>query len=151
MKLSWEECHYMTILMKRQMNRDGWTPEYIIGLSRGGNVPATIFSHLFNVPARILNVSFRDFPEQDDMDKFLSWAHLTNKNVLVVDDINDSGKTLQYVRNTHIPDDDSSNQFKFATLIHNCASNFTVDYFGTMIDKSQHDVWVTFPWELTEI
>ena len=49
MKLSWQECHYMTILMKRQMNQDGWTPEYIIGLSRGGNVPATIFSHLFNI------------------------------------------------------------------------------------------------------
>jgi hypoxanthine phosphoribosyltransferase len=147
MKLSWEDCHYMTILMKRQMNRDGWSPEYIIGLSRGGNVPATIFSHLFNVPARILNVSFRDFPEQDDMDKFFSWAHLTNKNVLVVDDINDSGKTLEYVRNTYkhwmAPE-----KVRYAALVHNIPSVFPVNYFGKTIDKSQHDVWVTFPWEM---
>lgn len=147
MKLSWQDCHYMTIMMKREMDGDKWSPDFIIGLSRGGTIPATIFSHMFSVPTRILQASFRDFPGQDDMEVFFSWANTANKNVLVVDDINDTGKTLEYVKNTYnnwiIP-----GKVRFATLIHNYASNFSVDYYGKMIDKSEHDVWVTFPWEM---
>ena len=144
MKLSWQECHYMTILMKRQMNQDGWTPEYIIGLSRGGNVPATIFSHLFNVPARILNVSFRDFPEQDDMDKFLSWAYLTNKNVLIVDDINDSGATFKYIEENFGRD---NARVRFAALINNKPSKVKINYQGYEINKDEAPTWIVFPWE----
>jgi hypoxanthine phosphoribosyltransferase len=44
----------------RAMNADGWRPDYIVGLTRGGLVPATMLSHYLDVPMHALKVSLRD-------------------------------------------------------------------------------------------
>ena len=143
MILSWTDCHAMTISIHSTCKAQQWVPDFIIGLSRGGNVPATILSHSFNVPCRIFSVSFRDFEECDDMTKWFDWIHIFNKKTLIVDDINDSGRTLQYIKDTY----NTRSNVKFATLVHNHSSSFNVDYYGMAINKAEKDVWVTFPWE----
>ena len=44
----------------RGMVADNWRPDYIVGLTRGGLIPATMLSHYMNVPMHTLNVSLRD-------------------------------------------------------------------------------------------
>ena len=44
----------------RAMNADGWKPDYIVGLTRGGLVPAAMLSHYLEVPMETLKVSLRD-------------------------------------------------------------------------------------------
>ena len=44
----------------RAMNHDGFRPDYIVGLTRGGLVPAVMLSHYLNVPMHSLGVSLRD-------------------------------------------------------------------------------------------
>ena len=44
----------------RKMNQDGWRPDYIVGLTRGGLIPAVMLSHYLEVPMHTLKVSLRD-------------------------------------------------------------------------------------------
>jgi hypothetical protein len=44
----------------REMSKDNWIPDYIVGITRGGLVPAAMLSHYLDVPMHTLNISFRD-------------------------------------------------------------------------------------------
>ena len=43
---SWTDIERMCISIVNQMYADNWRPDYIIGITRGGNVPATILSNM---------------------------------------------------------------------------------------------------------
>jgi hypoxanthine phosphoribosyltransferase len=147
----------------RDMNQDQWRPELIVGLTRGGLVPATMLSHYLDVPMSALNVSLRDSDLGPTSDTALAeeaygYDGRPPKRILIVDDINDSGDTLQWI----IDDWQQScpnygnqnwdgpwfNTTRFATLINNEASKFKhVNYIGTTINKLENPVWCVFPWE----
>jgi len=139
----------------RDMALDKWSPDIIVGLSRGGLIPAVMLSHYLHCPMRTLNLSFRDANEQATSD--LELAELaTSQKILIVDDINDTGKTLNWIKedwSTNFPDYDNWNTWhhtvKFAVLVNNSASEFkNVDYSAFEINKDEDPSWVVFhPWE----
>jgi hypoxanthine phosphoribosyltransferase len=82
----------------------------------------------------------------------------TYKNILIVDDINDTGATLNWIMQDWpsgcFPDDPAwdevwNQNVKFAVVVDNLASECTakMDYVGIEINKSENNVWVDFPWE----
>ena len=124
------------------MYADNWRPDYIVGLTRGGNIPATIISNMLNIPCEAMKVSFRN-DDRVDKDFWLSEL-VQEKNILIVDDINDTGNTLADIKkkfNCFIKN------IKFAVLINNKSSLFEVDYYGSEIDKNIDNSWIVFPWE----
>jgi len=115
----------------------------IVGLTRGGLIPAVQLSHMYNAKLYTLNISLRDGKCSS---AGFDWRRLQPyRNILVVDDINDSGKTLQtvyeqcYGREIMKP--------TFATLLEKTSSAFTVDYAGEIINKDKENDWIVFPWE----
>ncbi len=170
----------------RDIMLSGWRPDYIVGITRGGLIPATMISHYLNVPLHTLSVSLRDqnasesnlwmsedalgpnsrerfVDNADDVMGVLKAASElledgTYKNILLVDDINDTGATFNWIMtdwcNSCLPDDPSwdevwNGNVKFAVLIDNLGSKCRVgmDYVGKEINKEENDVWVDFPWE----
>jgi xanthine phosphoribosyltransferase len=67
--------------------------------------------------------------------------------LLFVDDINDSGGTIDYIR--HLLRDNGCDQdnLRFAVLMNNSRSRQTVDYWASMIDRDSDKRWFVFPWE----
>ena len=186
MKLYHTDKHVRVWLHKiiRDMHHDGWMPDYIVGLNRGGLTPAAMISHYLGVPMHTLNVSFRDgegpesnlwmaedaygyIPVEERQDAEFEVTRLPvagdtsdpkkRKRILIVDDINDSGRTLQWIKedwpsgclpNSRDWNDIWNNTVRFAVLVNNDASNFKdVDYTGTHINKLETPCWVVFPWE----
>jgi len=150
----------------RQMVKDNWKPELIIGITRGGAIPAVMLSHYLNVPMHTLNVSLRDGelgPESncwmsEDAYGYKSQDNQDPKKILIVDDINDSGATLNWIKedwqSSCIPGDTDrwnsvwGNTTRFAVMINNEASDFKdVNYMGQHINKFENPVWCVFPWE----
>mgnify|MGYP006276624299 CR=1 FL=1 len=162
----------------RDMAHDGWQPDYIVGLTRGGLVPATMLSHYLDVRMHTLDVSFRDGdggPESncwmsEDAFGYVPYEgtlpppedHIAShpvyrKNILIVDDINDTGRTLAWIKQdwqgSCLPNDPHWESIwnvnvRFAVLVNNAGSEFSdVDYVGLNIDKREDDTWVVFPWE----
>lgn len=162
--------------LARQITISRWRPDYIVGLTRGGLIPATMLSHWLQVPMHTLNVSLRDGqdigPEsnlwmaeeaygyvdrQDRTDDASTSDPAKRKNILIVDDINDSGATLDWIKDDWqagcLPGDDNwqdiwHNSVRFAVLVNNDASAFkNIDYCSMTINKAEEDSWVVFPWE----
>ena len=57
---NWTDVERMCVSIVNQMYADNWRPDYIIGITRGGNVPATIISNMTSIRCEALKVSLRD-------------------------------------------------------------------------------------------
>ena len=141
-----------------QMYNDMWRPDYIVGLTRGGLIPAVMMSHSLNIPMHTLNVSLRDGSEGPESNLWMAEDAHNGKNILILDDINDTGATLDWIiqdwQSSALPSDERwntvwGNNVRFAVLIDNLSSKFSrkVNYYGREINKAERDVWIVFPWE----
>lgn len=161
-------CHDITI--------SNWRPDYVVGITRGGLFPAVMISHYFGVPCETLKVSLRDGGEcesncwmAEDAIGYIpaeerkangGWSNLAKfkKNILIVDDINDSGATLNWIMNdwpsSCLPKSEDwsevwNQNVRFAVVVDNLASECiaTMDYSAIEINKKENDVWIEFPYE----
>ena len=57
---SWADIEKMCVSIVNQMYADNWRPDYIVGITRGGNIPATIISNMTGIRCEALKVSLRD-------------------------------------------------------------------------------------------
>jgi hypoxanthine phosphoribosyltransferase len=67
--------------------------------------------------------------------------------MLIVDDINDSGGTIQYLRAATEAKTDNPSALRVAVLVHNVRSKAKAEYHGSEIDREQDKRWYVFPWE----
>jgi xanthine phosphoribosyltransferase len=141
----------------REIAADNWKPDFIVGLTRGGLLPAVMISHYLNVPMQSLDISLRDGGECTS-NLGMAEDAFYGKNILVVDDINDQGSTLNWLMNDWpsgcFPDDTSwqqiwSNNVRFAVVVDNLSSQCSVgmNYCGMEVNKAENDVWIEFPYE----
>ena len=169
---SWSDIERMCFSLVNQMYAVNFTPDYIVGLTRGGLVPATIISNMTDIPADTLLINFRDNGLQTesncwmaedaygygvDADNHVGSIIERRKKILIVDDINDTGKTFQWLMHdweTNCRPDDPAwkdiwgNTVKFAVLTENGSSTFDlVDFYCDDINKAEDDVWLVYPWE----
>ena len=166
---SWTDIERMCVSIVNQMYKDNWRPDYIVGLTRGGNVPATIISNMTGIRCEALKVSLRDDDSESESNCWMSEdafgyndgtivsAGPLHKNILIVDDINDTGSTFNWIKQdwqaSCLPDDSRwervwDQNVRFATLTENLASDFSqVRYTCHEINKAEEDVWLVYPWE----
>ena len=136
--ISWDEYNELVSHIAAQIGDD--VPDVVVGLTRGGLVPAVQLSHMFNVPLIPLNISLRDRKCVDvpfDYEQIEQYQH-----PLVVDDINDSGSTLRKVLEMIGPFPGS-----FAALLSKDSSEFECTYSGELINTHKDNEWIVFPWE----
>lgn len=160
--LSWRDVENYTQEILRQLQSDGWKPDYIVGITRGGLMPANLISQYLGVTMHTLDVSFRegsDGPESNlwmSEDAFGYDSH--PKQILIVDDINDSGRTLNWIKqdwqascqpkHAHWAEVWATN-VRVAVLIDNESSQceLPITYKGRTINKQKDPCWVVYPWE----
>jgi hypoxanthine phosphoribosyltransferase len=138
----------------RMVKRSDFVPNYIVGIMRGGIVPAVTLSHLFKKPCIALKWSLRDHTGREYgilMDTIVQKATSEGKKFLIVDDIIDSGDTLTSIKaqiNQVADPNYWSKYIKFAALWFNTSQQETVDYYINEIDRLVDQRWVVFNgWE----
>ena len=155
---SWADVEKQTQEILRQLHLDDWRPDYIVGLTRGGLIPANLISQYLEVPMETLKVSLRDGRHVENNTRMAEDA-TQYKKILIVDDINDSGATLNWIKqdwqSSCLPYDERwlndiwNVNVRIATLFDNesSKSELTVNYSAVTINKAEEDVWIDFPWE----
>lgn len=146
----------------RDIAIDGWKPDYIVGVGRGGSVAGILISHYFNINHFTLNISLSQTPPLFDSNCWMAddafGINGTQKKILLVDDINDKGSTLSWIVNdwkaSCMPDDKKwenvwGESVRFATVIDNLSSKFQykINYTGKSINKEENNEWIVFPYE----
>lgn len=153
--ISWQDLSGYVSSICRDISTGDWQPDYIVGITRGGLTPATMISHWLDIPMMSLDVSLRDH-EQSVSNCGMADDAFEGKNILIVDDINDSGATIKWIKNDweqlHLPGNDTwdliwNDNVRFAVVVDNLASDCDVDYAATEVNKVEEDVWLVFPWE----
>ena len=78
----WEEIVRDVGVLCRDITISEFTPDVIVGLSRGGLTPGIMLSHWLKKPFKPIVTALRDFPEWEEY-----LPRKTDKCVLIVDDI----------------------------------------------------------------
>ena len=138
-----EQMRNALIQIEDQMVHSSWMPSIILGINRGGCIPGVYLSHRINTAHEVLDIRLRDHTTKPNL-SVLEKAFAFQKKILIIDDINDSGETFNYIVKNF---GKGYGRIKFAALIHNTPSKAQVDYHGYIIDKSKDPVWIVFPWE----
>lgn len=143
MTLTWNEIHADTFNLYNKIVTS-FAPDIILGISTGGLVPSTILSKLFKCKLIVHGIhSYTgtrkgiQHVHQDGVK--LCNAH-DNRNILVVDDLCDTGDTLKSVKD----DLNTGNNIKFGVLYTKPHSIFTPDFYTRQYSNNN---WLTFPWE----
>jgi hypoxanthine phosphoribosyltransferase len=130
-----------------QIERDSWRPDFIVGVGRGGLVPGAFLSHRTGIPLLSVDHSSKVYDFAEALLVHLAGCTRGGERYLFIDDINDSGKTIAYLRRTLRETGGVAENVRFAVLINNCSSCETVDYASSTIDRRIDKDWFIFPWE----
>lgn len=126
----------------------GFKPDIIICIARGGYIPSRLicdYLDIYNLASiRIKHYTGSDKSEVAQLIDPLS-INIQGLKVLLVDDINDTGDTLQVALNYLA----SFNpiEIKVAVLHHKVISTLVPDYYA---QKIIHWRWITYPWAIVE-
>jgi len=143
----YEEFLAKVRLLSRQVVESGWIPEFVIGVGRGGLVPAVYISHQLDLPMLSIDHSSKVPGFADELLAKVAGMSASGKRLLFVDDINDSGGTIEYIRSLLGDNGCEQDNLRFAVLINNSGSRATVDLWVDEIDRAEDKRWFVFPWE----
>ena len=148
--LSYQDIHDFTKVIIDQLGHANFRPDYIAGFVRGGMIPAVLLSHYYECGCVPIELSLRDnrvATPGSHLFQILDGALRMGKNVLVVDDICDSGDTFMTFRtmlDIQNPSVDKMCHFKTAALQKRYTSKFNPDVVAEYITN---DDWQIYPWE----
>ena len=132
----------------RGMSGAQYKPDVIIALSRGGLDFGVKLSNWFDdVPLIPLAWQTRSGDAQQELLlRDVLELHRKSPSILIVDDINDSGKTLLGIQEVVMSEANNSN-VDYAVAIENTESDFESTWNGREIHRSEDTQWFVFPWE----
>ena len=131
----------------RQIEGDDWRPDFLVGIGRGGLVPAAYLSHRTGIAMLSVDHSSGEVGFADDLLDNLAGKIGEGKRILIVDDINDSGGTIAYLRAAIDGKSGDPAALRIAVLVHNVRSSARAEYRGSEIDRDLDKRWYVFPWE----
>ena len=144
---TWNQIYKMLLNLADKIRKNGFKPDIIVGVSRGGWPPARVLSDLMDNP-NLANVraefylGVAETKGEPTLTQPVS-VDVAGKRVLVVDEIADTGKSLKLVKE-HIVKQ-GAKEVKIATVYYKPWSIITPDYY-----EKETSRWVVFPWEIKE-
>ena len=114
----------------------------IVGISRGGCIPGVMLSHALDIPFIPLEWQTRDGRHKDirKLEELLAIAPEGQQqtfDILFVDDICDSGDTIESIRE-YAPHSDWA-------VLHSKIGTMKLDYEGVRLYNNRQ--WLIYPWE----
>jgi len=123
-------------------------PHLIVGVARGGLVPATLLSHRLNVRLETIKAQAYEGSRRtiERPIRISGWKPDFNKaGVLIVDDIMDTGDTYEAINNNiQYAGIRDPILMTFVSLVKKKECRFPTHMFFAQVPQ---DVWVNFPWE----
>ncbi|MFX1286724.1 MAG: phosphoribosyltransferase [Promethearchaeota archaeon] len=148
---SWDDIELITVKLYKLVRKDGFFPDIIAGISRGGLVPARIISDLFlcefeKPTLAIMQIGFYSGVGKTQKEPIIYQdlpGHIHGKKILLIDDVADSGVSLDFAMkylNMKKPQ-----EVRIGTLYYKPWSTVKPQYF-----VEETESWIIFPHERYE-
>ncbi len=148
--VSWDEAARMARILARKIKSSGFKPDLVIGIARGGLVPARIICDLL-LQKDLASVKIEHWGIAKTQGSAKIKFHLpmevdiSGKKILIVDDVADTGDSffviMEYLK------DKKPAEIRTAALQYKTCSTFVPDYWG---EKHGKWMWIIYPWEIYE-
>lgn len=146
--VSWNEAWELGEIQALKIRRSGFEPDIIIGIARGGLVPARILSDLL-LKKQLLSITVEHWGIAKTTGKAVIKIPLSfdirGKKVLVVDDVADTGDT--YVETLNYLKSCEPKEVRTAAMHYKTSSSFIPDYWG---ERQEDWKWIIYPWAVYE-
>lgn len=147
LRLTWEDIERHCEALYRKIKQIKFKPEVIVGIARGGWVPARIFSDLLEVD-ELYTMRIKFYTSIDERAKkpvivYPLPFNLKGKRVLLVDDIADTGESLELAQ-SHLRENEAG-EILIVTIVKKPRSKVIPDLYSV-----ETSAWVVFPWEVSE-
>ncbi len=144
--ISWDQIHRDARALAWRLEKAGpgaggaW--KAVVAITRGGMAPAMIVSRELDIRT-VDTISVKSYDHQAQADAVVLKAPDAalmgdGEGILIVDDLVDTGKTLELVRNRYP-------KAHFATVYAKPKGRPMVDTFITEVSQ---DTWIFFPWDM---
>ena len=144
---SWNQIYDMLLDLADRVRENGFRPDIIVGISRGGWPPARVLSDLLSIP-NVANVraefylGVAETKSEPTLTQPIS-VKIAGKRILIVDEVADTGKSLRMVKE-HIVSE-GAKEVRTTTVYYKPWSIVKPDYYA-----KQTSDWIVFPWEIKE-
>jgi len=142
--MSWDDLGLGARSLAEAVHADGWVPDLVLGISRGGLLVAGALAYALGVKntATISVEFYTGVDERLELPMLLppvpDLVDLSKERVLIADDVADTGATLELVRDFCAG---IVREARVAVLYEKSRSTIASDYVWRRTDD-----WITFPW-----
>ena len=142
---SWDEVCSLAFDLSEKV-RSAFSPDVVVGIARGGLVPARLLVDLLGVSTMLtVGVAFyKDIARREKQPRITQALpfHIAGRHLLVVDDVVDTGKSLELIVGELKK---AQHEVRTATLYRKPWAEFNPDFYS-----KETDAWIIFPWERME-
>jgi len=143
--ISWDQIHRDSRALAwrlEKMGPEGGAWKAVVAITRGGMAPAMIIARELDIRT-VDTISIKSYDHQDQSDAVMLKAPDAEivgdgEGILIIDDLVDTGKTLEVVR-ARFP------KAHVATVYAKPKGRPMVDTFITEVSQ---DTWIFFPWDM---
>lgn len=139
---SWEHFHTLVNKLKKQVKM---SPNIIVSIGKGGSIPGVILAEMFD--CNNINFGLKSYKGQTrgsihEYQPIMCFDGLRDLNILIVDDIADSGETFEHaVRRFK---SSGCEKVETASVFYKPCSKFKPDSYAEEVDET---TWIVQPWE----
>ena len=149
--VSWKDIERWSKDIVKKVLESGYEPEIVIGLARGGLVPARLISDYLNIKDlyAVKTEHWGVTATPDGKAKLAQGLQvdISGRKILVVDDITDTGQSLKLAVE-HIAQQNPK-EIRSATLLHITHSKYVPHYYSEEVPE-ENWTWFIFPWNVYE-
>jgi len=151
----YEQMHNLCINSSNQLIND-FNPEVILAIGGGGLIPARMLRSSINVPIYVVSLSAYDENNNSlNEPQIVQWTdfeNIRNKRILIVDEVDDTRKTLKYLVNKLVNEEQINRENLGIFVLHNKLkvkeidlNDLDVGYYNS--GENVEDLWIVYPWE----
>ena len=149
--VSWDEIAEWTRILSMKIKDSGWLPDIVVAIARGGYAPARLICDYLGI-TDLISVQVVHWPStaqaaEKAYIKYPLSVDLSGRKVLVIDDIVDTGDSIQLAKE-HIERNSRNVEVRTAALQWiSTVAKFKPDYWAIEVKDW---VWFVYPWNITE-
>ncbi len=147
--ISWAEVQRLCRRLAGLVRASGYDPDIVIAIGRGGYVPARLLCDCLDIMA-LTSIKIEHYlsgasRQEQAVVRYPLKADIRGQRVLLVDDVNDTGDTLdvaiEHLQTFH------PGEIRTAVMHHKTTTSFIVDYYARKVIKWR---WLIYPWAVYE-
>jgi hypoxanthine phosphoribosyltransferase len=147
--ITWSEVQRLCRRLASMIKSSNYVPDVVVAISRGGYVPARLICDYLDIMAltsiRTEHYLSGSVKQAEVIIRDPLCANIENLRVLLVDDVNDSGDTLEvavrHLKTFH------PHEIRTAVMHRKTTTHFSEEYYARKIIKWR---WLIYPWAVKE-